>query len=357
MRLLPKFLISVLGIVVIAGAAAVIASTYLTQESLRKNLEQTQINDSRKSLDVIDRFLYERYDDIQSIAADEIVQERLGFHDPLVTPAIFERKMQDMLVITGPWEALEIVSPSGTIAYTTLEGAKTGNVFEVKSDGAVFKAALAGSVAYSDAGFDERLGRMTMAFAAPIRDPLHIEQVKGVMVGHLSWPALLDLIRDGDTHAIDVHDSSGVLIAGSEGFDYTKPPADVKDTLLLHRALAGGEGALVETEPGEEETLATYVHEKGYLGYKGNGWVLVSRTPTAISFAPAIRFEVQSMLVLLFVIVLSTVLAMLFLGKLTAPLRLLTQKSRAMSNGDPSVLAKAVTLPKSVLESRDEVGD
>ncbi len=69
--------------------------------------------------------------------------------------------------------------------------------------------------------------------------------------------------------------------------------------------------------PGQEESVAVFCRETGYLDFKGNGWILVIHVPTRIVFAPVVELRKKLLTVIVPSIVLSIILALWFSFRLS----------------------------------------
>lgn len=360
MRILPKLLLTVVGTSVVAGVFSSTAAFFRTKETLEATVKDTQLAYAIQTLDKIDRFLYERYNDIQSIAGQDTIQSFLKSaveRDPEPS-AHLRRRMSDQLVQTGPWEDLAIVDLNGIVIYATDESHIGESVYAVKEDGEAFRRAIVGEVSYSDALFDERLGRVTSVFAAPVHDDLRLENVTGAVIGHISWPSILDLLRSPRGRRLTLYDQTGKVIADSYHLYAIRPLTnDTSATAPVRDALAGKDNVSVGFDPVTQEgALTAAVSEKGYFTYRGNGWALLVQLPARTAFGPAQDVAIDTANLLGLITLVAAALAFFYIRRIVSPIKQLTQSIRRFGK-DGRAASEGLIMPKSVLTSGDEVAE
>jgi len=97
------------------------------------------------------------------------------------------------------------------------------------------------------------------------------------------------------------------------------------------------------------DALITYADSPGYLAYKGNRWILLIETPSAVAFAPAASTSRNIVLFLLPIIFLTTLLSLVLLHRfIIRPVVQLTIVAEAIRGGDLQRRAEII--------GEDEVG-
>ncbi|MBI5728814.1 MAG: HAMP domain-containing protein [Candidatus Magasanikbacteria bacterium] len=356
MRLLTKIALIILTGVVIMTTGGVIFVFTSTKSALQTSVTEKQAELGRQTMDRIDRVLFGYYIGIQNIAEEESIERTLS--GAVTDKRVIERRIKELPFLTGPWDVLSIVDTNG-VAVVSNVAAEVGE--DLKKDPGNFialKSALAGNVYHSDFVFSEETERPTMIFAAPVRDQEKPDQpIVGVILGHMAWPVVNDLINSFDpVREFDLYMPDGTLIATNQE-NSTKlfvKNEEIARSIAASRSAnastpAQHQGVEKETESGFE-ALITESPSTGYLGYKGHQWSLFIETPTALAFAPAAN-TARNIVFFLVPISLFTgivVLLLLYLF-LIRPLVGFTEVTKIIAGGDLTKRAE--------VHSKDEMGE
>jgi PAS domain S-box-containing protein len=299
----------------------------------------------------IDWILYKRAADIQLIAREEIFIDYLigknrKEHEP-------SQKIKDLLDISGPWDALTLADKRGTIKLASDERLLGRRLDQNPEEALALRQALKGSVYSSDLVVSRQTGRSTIIFAAPILGYAPDHAIQGAVIGHFSWPVILEFIEE--TRGISdcrLYNKTGLLIG-------TNSPQERAGILRrndharpdIRRALAGERGSLILQRPEDGgRNLAVYAPQPGYLGYKGNGWVITAQTPTETAFAPIRTFLRNSIGVFSLFICFSFLITFLIIvSAVSKPLSLLTKATHQISQGRYGAMIPITT--------KDELGE
>lgn len=306
MKLLRKSAVVVIAAALPAIVLAGVIIFFLTQSALKDTQTISQQEIARQTIDKIDRFLYERYLDIQSIANENVFAQYLETktegQDEL-NESVQER-FSKLSFLSGPWDELALVDVSGKLIITAGGSHQSGDQFvaEDQAHEDVVTEALSGTATYSDFVINPSDGRPTMLFAAPVRSAKG-STVVGAVVAHISWPVITEILQEAHSIGeLDLYAGDGRLIAtsnpASKGFLYKKD-ADVSSLVEETRLRAQSLSVIREDEDDDfRSVLSTTAQSLGYLGFSGNGWVLMSEVPTEIAFAPATEIPTKTALLL-----------------------------------------------------------
>lgn len=365
MRLLSKLILITLGGIIITTAVAGYFTFIFTKSALQKTIKDQQEELGRQTMDKISRLLYERYIDIQSIAEEEDLEEYLTKGGDRKSP---ERRMNELRFLSGPWDILFAVDKNGTIVLSTKKE-ESGTQKKVQAEPfslIAFNAALAGKPYYSDIIVSDDTGRRTIIFAAPVRNEDSPKKpIVGVVVANLSWPAINEIVFTIPAPlATHLHDKNGVLIAANEPIAQNMLfQESFRDNPAIARALKGekgfiigpgmthksGSGQAMKTDDASPESLISFLQEDGYLGFRGNGWILSIETPTDIAFAPATDTAWNIVLLMFPIILFSAALTMAFLNRfIVRPVTDFTEVTNVIAEGDLTKRAE--------IKSKDEIG-
>lgn len=321
----------------------------MTEATISQSIEGQQFQLARQTMDKIDRLLYERLNNIQAISEDEEFEDFLSGKS-LNDPGKVTQKIRELSQYTGPWDSLSLVNTKGDIMITVGGNHIIGQ--NIKNDlvrEANFEKIIAGEIFYSDAFLDDENGKPTMIFAAPVRNENDPKQpVVGLVVGHLAWPVIIELIESIKGPVVDLYNKDGVEIANNDD-----PEAIFKKNNSKHEnvkaALEGKEQSKrTKSIDNNSETVSSSALEKGFLSYKGNNWVLLIEQPASIVFAPAVTSAIQITSLFIGLIIISNGLILFLILRVLQPIGQLTQTSKEIALGN---LNKRVQV-----NSKDEIG-
>jgi PAS domain S-box-containing protein len=355
MKLAYKLFLTIFGTSIVTISIVALIGFYLTQQAISHSITEQQLQLAKLTMDKVDRLLYERYVDIQTIAGDETIEEFLSSieKDPpkqgekLAYPEDFVRRVEELSVVTGPWERVDVMDLHGNIVYSLDKASIGKHVTQISGHEEIFKKALTGHVAYSDVLLDKDK-KPIMSFATPIRnDADPSKKLIGAVITQLTWPAVLEVVHSVRGPIVDLYNSEGLEIANNDNSDaiFTENNSDEPH---VKAALEGKEESEITKGVDGEQTVSSSAVEQGFLTYKGNGWILLVEQPTSIAFASATRSASSIMLVVVPLIILMNMFMLLLILRMFRPIQQLTQTSKEIANGD---LSKRVRIT-----SRDEIG-
>lgn len=351
MKLSVKVTLLILVTAAITSLVAGILVFNSTRVALQQSIGDQQRELARQTMDKIDRLLYERYLDILEIAEEEDLIRFLSLDGTDL--ASVKQKMDKLRIVSGPWDVLSLVDEDGIAMATTYDEGVGKPIEEKPQDRIAYKSALETNVYFSDLVVSEETGKPTIIFSASMRNKFDVDRpVVGVIIGHYSWPVVLEILEDVSAHAVLLN-SKGVVI----GHNTSYSDADLffknfSGEDFVQEVLIGEFGSEI-LSPGqsfiEEEVLASYTSQLGHLDYAGSGWGLVLEVPTSIAFAPATQTGVNLVLLLIPIIVLASFTALVLITRVVIrPIDSLTRTSQAIAAGD---LNRRVQVT-----SKDEIG-
>jgi len=278
--------------------------------------------------DKMDRVLFERYSDMQTISSDPM------FLNPNISPVEITKKLisyrnQRKVYISLSYYDKNCIKVADTIGFAIGEKCKNSPwVKEVFSDNRISAA--------SDIQYSEELGNKIIIFAAPIFDKNR--NLTGALTASISIGRLHQIINStGELEEyilIDLLDQEGNTI-------YSNHVSQKKDsTVKQTEEDILGKGT---------NNIYAKVNEQGFLDFQGNQWQLFLQYPTEKAIAPIIAMRNQAMIIGLIIICLTLLVVYFSSQKVIAPLLVLKRAADEFGKGD---LEKRVP----VLSS-DEIGD
>jgi len=205
----------------------------------------------------------------------------------------------------------------------------------------------------------ERYGKIGLVVTAPIDDPEQARTRIGVLAAIYDWErvhARLDWVRQpaqlhGSELLVFLLDETGTVIA--EGGDFGVPSARIGTNLVEEEweaarvARSGKSGFLVQREPAAVLTgfSPLTVERRGSQVQ----WTVLVAVEMARAFAPVARMQRNMILVGLLSVALAMSLALVMAGRISLPVRRLTEATRLVARG-----GDAEVVP--VIAANDEIG-
>lgn len=290
-KILIFLLVGALLVAVIVGSTFYIQTRILITDTITtKHLEIAE-----DTMDKIDRYLFERYNAIVAASVDTEFEKALAQKTP-VTPAeqsLIDKKMDTLARYTGPWDKLALIGTDGITKYTIAPNELGEMVIGTHLSAEDFAHVLAGNTYYSDVFKDDKTQKPTMIFAAPIRDESNpAAPVVGMIMGHLTWDAVLSILHTtDDSFIVELFNRKGVEL-GDDSYEKNQSEilnTDVRNHPAIKAALNGlsGSGEFDSLDEPSENVLISYVPEKGFGAYAGKGWVLAVQAPATSAFRAA----------------------------------------------------------------------
>ncbi|MEP7167129.1 MAG: ATP-binding protein [Candidatus Woesebacteria bacterium] len=349
MKLIYKFILGLLIGVLVGGSFLVYATYALVKSSLVQSIETEQQQLARQTMEKVDRVLYERYLDIQSMAGDETITTFLSTPGASGSSSLSKR-VGELRSLSGPWDDIHLIGIDGVIRYSADPQRIGTQVVNEVGHTAAFTVALSGSVYYSDVVPKEGTKNTpTMHFAVPVRSILDPEKpIIGVIVADLSWSRVSEVLNTIHGPIVDIYNHQGLEIANNDD-----PEAILvvnnREHSNVKNVLAGKESSELTTSVDSTiETLSSAVTEKGFLSYEGNKWVLLIEQPSSVAFAPAVAAALKVAALIISVTVLSGSTVIFLFIQFLKPINDLTAVAIQISQGDLNRRAKVT--------SRDEIG-
>jgi PAS domain S-box-containing protein len=359
-----KLSIKLFIVIVIGAVLSIITASYFTftyaRDALENEIKTQQLQIATETMSKIDRFLYERFNDIKTVAGDHTVSRYLLAKEKKATITQAEQnefleRINELSIVTGPWE-IDIVDNNGNIIYSPNASRIGKNVQEERSNVAestLFKKALDGATVYSDVIQDqEENGRPTMTFASVIRDEANpTKPIIGVTLAHLSWPVVVEILQSiPGGMVVDLYNKEGIEIGDNNPQNINEILKENKTPTLpiSKRKLTQATSDIEKSIDSNQEVLASYVQEKGYLGYAGNGWTLHIETPTSVAFSPAINNALRIIFILIPILLCTNSLLFFFILRFLRPIEEMTKVTAEIAKGDLTKRVRVTT--------RDEIG-
>jgi hypothetical protein len=345
MKLIAYFSIFILLAVTLAVAAVGYYTFNFTKEALIEEISQGQQELAHEALAIIDRTLYQKYQEIQTIANSNLIED-VFISGEFTAQA--KQRLNEFLLQTGPWDELELFSKQGEEVSQHIEE-KEKHLENHDNEGKVaFSNSLHGSVYISDVIISKETGKPTMIFSAPIKDKKQVgNPVIGVVIGKFSWPIIMEILDDVDFRESHVHlfNKEGMTIAVPTIHQDEILQLDLTYNPVVNQALLGECGSSsFQLEKPYQESIPNFKGEKirilssctlqqGYLGFKSKGWGLVIEAPHSTILKPVQQLTLRFVLIGIVVLLLFIPLIFILSRIISKPIRDLAISNKLISEG------------------------
>jgi methyl-accepting chemotaxis protein len=332
-------------IVAFAGiiSTIVFVSNIRTMErEIKKRLSET----SYHIIDKIDRMLFERYADIQSIARDPVISTGSSAPQQITDRLITYENMYKSYLSLSFFDInrTRIADTSGLDIGETVE--RTGYWEEVEKG----EVSAASYIMKS-----ETLKKTVMFFSSPVRNETgtYIGAVvarMGTDEFHAATKGGLDILEGGKPLDIDLVDKNGILIYSNHQGATASPKQSADWDAIAKKTVSRSSGSFVhtDTETGKK-FLYFFVREMGYIDFRGNGWTLFVSLPEDSAYASVTDLRNRMILILLPILVISAAFSLLFSRSLA---KLIGRMRNAAGDLALGRIEKMI-----VPRSEDEIGD
>jgi signal transduction histidine kinase len=332
MRIKAKLTIVILTLllllaITIGGLAAWNSSKYL-----QKSIGDNQLVLVKNIMAEIDRTIYDKLVNIQSMSEDKEFERSLSGYKTFLES---QEKLDELLLLTGPWDELQIFDTTGVVRVAGDQTYLRKNITHFGTQKKkTFEHAINGEIYYSDFFISPNTNKPGLLLAAPIRDEsLSSQPVVGVVIGLLSWPLIEEIIQETSITTITLHNSNALLLATNDPRTKRKYLTDTGNFQIVQHAL-NVPGMSMLTKKGRDDVLISHVKQQGHLRYKGNNWVLTLTRPKDIAFL-SIRKSIINILLTITVTIILAIGAALWLSQIIIhPIEKLHQATEELERGN-----------------------
>lgn len=349
MKIAQKFLLIFAGIVFLV-AISVLAFVYRSfSGTMESQIRGKLVAVSSYAMEKIDRLLYRRYENIQTLAADPVIRSRKS------SKAQITRKLLQFK------KHFKKYHPYTSISFFDLRGKRIAAVGgktpgRLRPFSKFWPGIGAGKEFVLGVSRSGSLNDTVFCFAHAVRDrkgtPL------GVVVATLPVEALqmlthrpLGLFNIGLTPDIDLVDKTGLILYS----DHDRG-GDLKDTLpnwnVISKAQSAGKanGSLIlpDAREKDKEDIVIYTGGKGHAGLGINKWTLVIALPKNAALSPVLRMRNALIVIIVILGFVALSVAYILSRTITKPIIRLSEAAAEIGKGNRDVRVR--------IDSMDEVG-
>lgn len=298
-----------------------------------------------QTIDKIDRLLFNAKEDIQAWSSMEVMQSlTAGDPEGRITNVLTKLKKK-----YGIYSGIFCINAKGEI----IASSNPGTIGVDVSGKQWFKeAAGKRQVLVKDLRKSGLVGGFALDFTAPIFDSRERRNVIGFLSSRLNWSELFEITNSVKVSTKGQTPSGYTLLINKQGFVISGPGFILEDEGNKERlsdknlislgfqsaklALQGQKGFLIEYNPSGEKILAGYAGSKGYREFGGFGWgvLILHEAREAFSVVTKLKniFIGMGVIISLF----SVLLALFIAGRISIPIRKLTDAANEISMDYPS---------------------
>jgi len=290
MKISTKLIAAVFGFAIVTALIGGTATFILVRRVLESSLSKEQLQVTTHRLDSIDRYLYERYLNVQNLSKSVEINNTLTAQT-LDSPQI-EEMLAEQAYSTGSWDLILVIDTDGKILSQSKEDASLSRLDDFQSGRATYRQALEGETVYSNLILANETGKPNIIFAAPVRSEDEIgKPIIGAVVGYLSWEPVLEFLETPESSKIYLLDESGKEIARDN-------MENVKDVLTndysqnaVFLDASDNESKSIKSSGFADNSsyLTSYAHEPGRFDYKGLGWTIFTQTPLSLIYRSTVN--------------------------------------------------------------------
>lgn len=333
MKFVTKLGLSAALAALIIGPVLGAAVFFEARSVLQERIVHEQVQSAGNIMREIDTAMHHAYQDISTIAADELLAGFLespaaGSNRNMVAEELEERER-----LTGPWDALAVFDTSGRAVFSPKPLGDAASISAYATSEPGFRRALKGEIYYSDQVLRRRTGMPVVIFAAPVYGHADPHKVVGVVVAHYHWAAVRDILDQVDPVAwVHLLNRNGTVIAKR-----ASDPVNAERMPPVESIIAGNgkAGYAIASRPthGNGPTLKVEAKQSGVQDYHGSGWRLLLEQPLDKVFSPIRAMAMETaLLVVIALLVLAGLYA--FLGRrFLRPLHALLRGVRQVADG------------------------
>ncbi len=337
-KLAALFSMILLSIFAIIGYLGYTSSTGILEDQIRDKLEDHAFH----TMDKIDRMLFERYVDMRILAADPIVRTRSS------TPQQITDRLSEYQAEYKLYASLSFFDPN-RIRIADTSGKDIGKQHSFTEYWPGIKEGRDFVMVVTESS---SLKKVVFYFATVVKDkggnPF------GVVVSRMPVEILYEIaertfaLEDKQIPKVELLDKEGLILYSSYNIQgILKKKSD--DWEYIKGLISKGKnvGSARHSYLGEEEITA-FAMERGYQDFKGNDWILVICTPTAVALVPVAEQNKMFMIAFPIIGLLSLLSAFLFSRTITRSLIALNDAAKEFGRGN---------FDRNIdVTSRDEIG-
>ncbi|MCU0389726.1 MAG: SpoIIE family protein phosphatase [Thermoflexibacter sp.] len=323
MNIYVKLTILCLSLVVFTGVPLYFVSTEESQQKLKDEISMHIVAQCDYTMNSIDRFLYERIQDIHVIANDPV------FRDTASSPKSITLRLQEVKKLSSLYNSISYFDME-RVRIADTEGKNIGRRHALIN---YWRKIQQGEDDVIDVSFSESLNTNVFHFATVVKD---VQGKKiGVVVTRMLisrfyeiLPTLSEKENILSKMQIDLLDADGVLLYSNYNPNGILREKYNKSLILSY---------LKKSQNGYYESGdITYflALDKGYLSYRGQNWLLIFEAPVDLIYAPSNNLRNRLLVNMIFILIIAMGIGLFIAHRFAKPIASLTESIRHLASGD-----------------------
>jgi HAMP domain-containing protein len=303
---------------------------YFSNRAAKTTLKEQILEDfgQRASLKMasIDRFVQQRKSDIQTASLNPVLRSRTRFSTEELNALL-----HDLEEINSLYYSYSFFD-TNRIRIADSKGLSVGERHSLSRYWEKIDFIHPKDNFIIDFSLSESIGKIVVHCACIVFD--YRGKPTGVLVSRVLVDRLYDVFIDKDQifekykARLELIDQNGNYLYSSEKEKWVF--GQVFSGLPVNEILNGKSSAELE----KEDRLFLLVKDRGYLNYKGKGWVIIYSLPTRSAFLPIHEIQDKLLLVLIGVVIIAILITFLATRLFTRPIEELTKTAKEMANGN-----------------------
>lgn len=323
MNIYVKLTLLCLGLVLFTGASLYFVANEESQQKLKEEISAHIVAQCDYTMNSIDRFLYERLQDIHLIASDPI------FRDTAATPAQITQRLREYKRISTLYNSISYFN-IGRVRIADTEERNVGKQHALIN---YWKRINQGEEEVIDISFSESLNTNVFHFASVVKD--NTGEKIGVVVTRMLvsrfyeiLPTLSEKENILSKMQVDLLDADGVLL-----YSNYNPNGILREkynkSLILNYLKSSTKGYHEEGD-----ILYFLALDKGYLTYKGQKWLLIFEAPVDIVYAPSKSLRNRLLNNAIPILIVAMLTGLFIAHRFARPISSLAESIRALAQGN-----------------------
>lgn len=333
------------------------------EEKIGINLQAS----ATKTLQEIDRLLFNVQQNIQDLGATESLQDVIADDpDGRITSALMHFKKKH-----EKFSGVFCLNPQGKV----IASSSPENIgIDLSSISRLKNAAKSREGYFYDLEYSELADGLAVGFSIPIFASFDQNQIIGYLLAKVDWQKILQIIHISNNQNIFSENLSGLFLINQKGNllfgpdSFTKnlkgktryPPENKIRSLdfqSIRETLKRKNGTLITTDQSGNEILASYASSQNMESLAHLGWEALRVEDTRVAFGPVLILRNQFISIGFLVGIVTMIFSILVSRKIAVPIRKLTNAVDAIARGNLSEKAGRDRFDTKIeISSKDEIG-
>jgi serine phosphatase RsbU (regulator of sigma subunit) len=337
MKIYVKLTLLAASLVIASSAVLFLLTDNQVKKTLRQEILSNISNQSKQSVDNIERFVFSRLNDVRMASKNPY------FRISDISKDELNARLQELEALSNLYHSFSFFDMN-RVRLADSKGESIG----IQHSNTSYWRKLQKNETALDIAMSEATAQPMMHFATIVKD-YYTDAPIGVLVGTVRMSEIYRLmgdftLSDDATRKLDVNwvDSNGLLL-----YSNTNPNGILKENYPKFDLIKGKNGRGVNVVETTDELLFV-TKDKGYLNYEGSDWKLIMSISSKAAFAPLDELRNQLLVVIAGALLVSLILALFVSNIFVKPIIALTKAAEEIGKGK---LKTAINL-----ESKDEIG-